>query len=108
MAQIVVRRSAAWGDKLREYRIIVDGAACGSIAERGEARIAVAPGRHVVRLKIDWCWSAPLTVDVEDGKEHVLECGPNANPFLVLLYISFWKNRYLWLRDSGATALAPG
>jgi hypothetical protein len=31
--------------------------------------------------------------------------GPNAHPFLALLYVTFLKNRYLWLRDSGTRAL---
>ena len=105
MAYLIVRRPVAFGDKGRNYRIIVDGKDCGTIAERGEARIAVDPGRHVVRMKIDWCWSEPLEIDVQAGSERVLECGPNANPFLVLLYITVFKNRYLWLRDGGAVAL---
>ena len=29
-------------------------------------------------------------------------CGPNANPWLVLLYIRLWRNRYLWLRPAAA------
>jgi hypothetical protein len=57
MAEIVVRRPSAWGDKMRNYRIIIDGKDHGTIAEKAEARIAVPPGPHVVRLKIDWCWS---------------------------------------------------
>jgi hypothetical protein len=105
MAYITVRRPSAMGDKMRKYRVFVDGVGCRDLAEGDEVRIAVTPGSHVVRMKIDWCWSPPLTVDVEEGAERLLECGPNANPFLVLVYITFLKDRYLWLRHAGTTAL---
>ena len=102
MAEIVVRRAPAWGDKLRAYRIFVNGEARGTVSENGEARIAVGPGRNVVRMKIDWCWSPAVDLDVEAGTVRTLECGPNAHPLLALVYITFLKNRYLWLRDSGS------
>jgi hypothetical protein len=105
MAEIVIRRPSAWGDKMRSYRIVVDGDHVGTVGENAEARIAVKPGRHTVRLKIDWCWSPPLEIDVDAGMQRTLECGPNAHPFLALVYITFLKNRYLWLRDSGTRAL---
>jgi hypothetical protein len=106
MAEIVVRRASAWGDKLRAYRIIVNGEDRGSVSENGETRIAVAPGRNVVRMKIDWCWSAAVDLDVDEGTVRALECGPNAHPFLVLFYISFLKHDYLWLRASRMHASA--
>jgi len=105
MSEILVRRSAAWGDKLRSYRIIIDGEHAGIVGENSEARIAVKPGRHTVRLQIDWCWSPPLELDIAAGTQRTLECGPNAHPLLALVYISFLRNRYLWLRDTGARAL---
>jgi hypothetical protein len=100
MAEIVVRRASAWGDKMRAYRIFINGENRGIVSENGETRIAVAPGRNVVRMKIDWCWSPAVDLDVEAGTVHALECGPNAHPLLALIYISFLKNRYLWLRAS--------
>jgi hypothetical protein len=106
MAEIVVhRRSALWQDRGRDYRIVIDGAHAGSVANGEKIRIAVAPGRHTVRMQIDWCWSPEVVVDVGTGMEHVFACGPNANPFLAVLYITLWKNKYLWLRESGAGAL---
>ena len=101
MSCIVVRRKSAWADKLRKYRIVVDGAVCGTVTDGAVARVAVHPGRHVVRLKIAWCWSAPVEVDVARGAERVLECAPATSSFLWLLYATFWRNRYISLRDAG-------
>jgi hypothetical protein len=106
MTAIVIRRPAAlWQDRARNYRIIIDGNDAGTIANKGETRIALPPGRHTVRLKIDWCGSPEIVVDVGPGTEHVLECGPNSNIFLAVLHLTIWKGEYLWLRDLGVRAL---
>jgi hypothetical protein len=105
MAEIVIRRlKALWQDRARAYQIIVDGMHAGTIGNDAEARIAVTPGRHTVRLEIDWCGSPEVEVDVGAGTECRLECGPNANPFMAFVYITFRKDRYLWLRDGGTQA----
>jgi hypothetical protein len=103
MSEIVVRRPAAlWQDRGRDYRIVVDGKDAGCVGNKGEARIAVTPGSHTVRMEIDWCRSPEVVVAVGAGTKRTLECGPNASPFLAFLYITVWKNKYLWLRDSCA------
>lgn len=106
MSEIVLRRPGAlWQDRARAYRIIVDGEEVGTITNKSESRITVPPGRHAVRLRIDWGASPELVVDVGAGAQYVLECGPNAHPFIAVLYITIWKNRYLWLRDAGPGSL---
>ena len=106
MAEIVVRRPATlWQDRARSYRIIIDGKEAGTIANKGETRFAVTPGRHAVCLKVDWCGSPEVVVHVGAGTEHVLECGPNANAFTAFHYATSRKDEYLWLRDSGASTL---
>lgn len=103
MSEIVVSRATAlWQDRGRNYRIVVDGHDAGTIGNNGEARIAVTPGRHRVHMQIDWCRSPEVEVDVGAGTERMLECGPNTNPFLSFLYVTVWKDKYLWLRDSGS------
>lgn len=106
MAELIVcRRFALWRDVARAYRVLVDGAECGTVAHRGELRIPITPGHHRVQVKIDWCASAPLDVDVAAGVEQVLDCGPNGNPLLVILYITVWKSKYLWLRKGAQYAV---
>lgn len=100
MAEIVVRRQRAfWQDVLRNYTVTVDGQDAGRISNGAELRIPVSPGTHTVQMKIDWCRSKPLAVNVETNRETVLECGPNADPlFTSLIYLTFLSSDYLWLR----------
>lgn len=108
MSEIVVRRKAAlWQDRGRSYGIFIDGAEVAKVASGEEVRIPVLPGKHVVVLKIDWCKSKSVQVELQPDEVRALECGPNATPLLALLFITFLRNRYLWLRptdNSVATA----
>lgn len=65
-----------------------------------EANIAVSPGKYTIRLKIDWCYSPELEIEITEGETVALECGPNANPFSAFIYILFLKQKYLWLNDA--------
>ena len=99
LGEIVLRReSAARQDRLRPYRVIVDQKEVAKVGNGAEARIPIPPGEHVVQMQIDWCYSNALNVVVEAGQAQRLVCGPNATPLLGLLYITFLRRKYLWLR----------
>ena len=99
LGEIVVRRENAWWqDRLRRYRVIVDEKEVARVGNGAEARISIPPGEHVVQMQIDWCYSNALSVVVQAGQAQPLVCGPNGAPLLALLYITFWRRKYLWLR----------
>lgn len=100
MTKIIVRREKAiWQDRGRQYIILLDGCEIGRVSNGAELEFDVEPGKHAVQMKIDWCHSRQFDIDVRLAETAILECGPNASPFLALLYITLWKNRYIWLRD---------
>lgn len=104
MTELILRRGAGWGDKWRSYAIIVDGREIGSIKEHTEVRVPVSAGTHELKLAIDWCRSPDFPVTVAEGKTVIIDCGPNANPFTSLLYITLFKNKYIWLKEADASS----
>src|SRR2546428_1532242 len=42
-------------DKLRHYRLLVDGDGAGIIAEGQALDLRVSTGEHRLRMKLDWC-----------------------------------------------------
>lgn len=99
MAELIVRRCAAkWQDRMRDYRVLVDGSERGRVGNGGEIRVLVEPGRHRVQVKIDWCGSPAVDVDVEEGVAQVLECGPNATQLTLMYYVFLRPGRYLTLQ----------
>ncbi len=99
MPRLVVHRSKSlWQDRARDYKVLVDGKEAGKVGSNCESTIELEPGTHTVRLQIDWCHSPEIRVSASPGEAIHLECGPNATPFLVLFYVTVWKDRYMWLR----------
>jgi hypothetical protein len=108
MAELIVRRRAAWWqDRMRDYIVLVDGSECGRVGNDGEVRVHVEPGRHCVQLKIDWCGSPAVDVDVPEGVVQVLDCGPNATPLTAFFYVIFRSGRYLTLQPGARGEAVP-
>jgi hypothetical protein len=50
----VERVAAPWRDKLRAYKIVVDGVTVGSVADGATKDVAVEPGPHTLHIKYVW------------------------------------------------------
>ena len=96
MSQIRLTRPRAWCDKLRAYRILVDGEKVGEIREGAYFAIPVSAGLHTIQLRIDWCSSPKIQVSVAPGQTGVVSCGPRYKPPLALLAVLIFPGRYLW------------
>lgn len=101
MTKIIVRRTKAiWQDRARKYNVLLDGKEVTRVSNGSEVEFEVEPGKHTVQMQIDWCSSQKFEVDATAAEPLILECGPNASPFLAFLYVTVWKNKYIWLRGS--------
>lgn len=89
------REKVAWADLLRAYTLLVDGAARGEVKQGETLEIELPPGEHRVQMKIDWATSPELVVSGDRDVD--LRCRANANPFLMWLYITIWRGRYIRL-----------
>jgi hypothetical protein len=97
--ELVVRRaSAVWQDRYRAYKVYVDGEQRDSINADSEVHIQVAPGKHACQLRLDWCSSPILEIEVAANETKIVECGSNANPFLSVIFVTFLRKRYIWVR----------
>jgi hypothetical protein len=61
---IVVTRASVWYGMLRRMRVTIDGEIVGRISAGETRSFPVAPGRHRVRVGIDWISSRELEVVV--------------------------------------------
>ena len=95
MTGLTFRRGDGWADRLRAYRIFVDGEQRAEINRNSEVAVATSAGRHRVQLKIDWASSPAIEVDVRNGKSEIIECRSNVKLALILLYITFLRHKYL-------------
>jgi hypothetical protein len=84
-------------DRIRKYQILVDGTELGTIKNGETVSLPIQPGRHEVKLKIDWAYSPPLEIDAPPGGTVKLRARPKANPLTALYYTLVAKEQYLLL-----------
>jgi hypothetical protein len=100
-AQITVRRTTSYADRLRDYKVKVDRVVVGSVGPGEAITIPISAGRRSLVIRIDWCGSEQIDFEVQPGQHVSFECGSNLTGWrilLTLLYITFRTNQYLWLR----------
>lgn len=75
-ARVEVSRSASGNrDRLRRYKVLVDGVEIGRVKRGETVSTNVGPGSHKLTIKIDWTVSE-VTFDA-DGRDSLhFECAP--------------------------------
>jgi hypothetical protein len=74
-----VRAAAPWRDRIRRYKVMVDGRQLGTIGNGETVELSVSSGPHRVRLAISWTGSPELEVQVPDGGVATVRCSAKAS-----------------------------
>jgi len=91
------RVGGRYRDAARSYKVLVDGNVAGRVKAGHDLAVSAEAGRHVVRLKVDYCRSRDVEVNVPDGGGVDLECRPNAGAWRVLWDTTIGAMRYITL-----------
>lgn len=97
---IRITRESGYADVLRAYQVVLDGKVVGKIKDGEQFEFDVAPGKHQLNLKVDWCRSNIVDFEVGQGAVE-FECGSNVggcNGPMAIVYVLFLSHDYLWLR----------
>ena len=93
---IIIKRGKGYADKMRAYKVLLDGTEIGDIRQGESKQFPVQEGKHTLQLKIDWCTSKPVTFDLAD-KSITFECGRNTATKAA--FSAFFKTKdYMWLK----------
>jgi hypothetical protein len=101
MTTISVSRDSGYADRLRDYRVLLDGAEIGRVGHGGEKSFEVAAGRHQLMMKLDWGRSNVLSFEAGLDQSMKFRCGSSLRGWrlaLTLYYATVGFRNYLWLR----------
>ena len=101
-----INRVTSYLDRIRAYKIVLDGVEVGQITAGESFDMTISPGEHRILLKIDWCRSNMLDFTAQAGAEVTLNCGSSLTGwriFMVFLYVSFLRDKYLWIQEGAKT-----
>ena len=98
LGRLTINRRHAYGDVIRPSRGVLDGDQVGEIFDDSSIELSVSPGQHELYLKIDWCRSPILSIEVRPNEDLELECHPAATFLTLLPRITLGRKRYIDLR----------
>lgn len=104
-SKVIVVRPDDDHDKVRKYKILIDGELKGNIGLDSTVVIDVAPGDHALQLKIDWGASDMINFSIDPREILEFHCGNNIaisglNPYRSSLHFSFkGRKKYLWIKQ---------
>ncbi|MDP2176038.1 MAG: hypothetical protein Q8K70_09025 [Bacteroidota bacterium] len=75
MATIRLKRTSEYNNRMRDFKIFIDGQQVGTIANGETKDFPTTVGQHIVTAKIDWCSSTDISVDVVDNHTKTLKVG---------------------------------
>ena len=100
-----LRRAAEFANWLRAYHVLVDGERVAKIGSGKEISVELAAGHHTVELKLDWCRSNRVDIEVRQGQPVRLHCGSNYTGLALFRGVGRMitdPQEYLWLRPAAS------
>ena len=102
MALLRIVRDSGYEDRVRAYKVIVDGKTAGEIRNGETKEFPVSSGQHEVSLKIDWCRSRVLPFTVAEGDSVTFDVQSSIRGRKVLAalwYTLFKRNSYILIEQ---------
>jgi len=75
METIRLKRTSEYNNRMRDYKIFIDGQQVGRIANGETKDFPATQGQHTVTAKIDWCSSPEILVDINENQTKNLKVG---------------------------------
>ena len=91
----VSRDDKPFPDRLRSYRVVLDGDTVGRVKRGETVTVQADVGQHELHLAIDWARSPSIELELAEDDERIIRCWPNAKPLLALYFMTFGRRRWI-------------
>jgi hypothetical protein len=93
----LIRRSG-FADRLRSYKIVINGMQVGTMANDTVLDLEVPSGPLTIQARLDWCRSRPLMIEAAPNQRIEIEVSNHWGALLGLWAITFGFGSYLTLK----------
>lgn len=69
MARIIISRSSEYVNRLRGYKVILDGEEVGLIKNGKTLELNAEPGIHTIKVTVDWCSSQEISFAIANNDD---------------------------------------
>jgi hypothetical protein len=97
-ARIKITRNNEYFGMGRGLKVFIDNTHVGDAGWNETSEFSVTPGQHVVYVEMDWCQSAPATVNLTDGDTSEFEVTVPAGQLAQTVAMTFKRKRFFGLK----------
>lgn len=108
--KIIVSRSSEWVNRLRGYKILINGNQAGTVKNGGSEEFLVQPGNNTVQCKVDWYSSSPFSIDIREGDTAYLKVRSGMKfywPFMIAVIIGVFLMFYYKGKQDAPAWITP-
>jgi hypothetical protein len=92
MSTLEITRHRGWTDKIRKWKVFIDGYELGRIRQGESLSWAIEPGEHELWLKVDWASSQSISFSIKPEETARFECRARGLP------LALWRfNWNAWI-----------
>lgn len=102
MGKIIITRDSGFTDRVRKYKVNINGENIGTIGNGETKEFKIEQGNYELFLKIDWCRSNKIIFENDDNDSY-FDCGSSLRGIkllFTLIYIIFMPHKYIWLKNA--------
>ncbi|MBV2360076.1 hypothetical protein KUH32_09845 [Thalassococcus sp. CAU 1522] len=96
-AVVIFSRAGGFADRIRAYRVLVDGSEAGHVSAGDTLCVPVSPGLHRIEARIDWCRSRTIEIDLAPGETRHIDIRNTYGAALALWAVTIGHRSYLTL-----------
>lgn len=88
--KIIISRSSEWMNRMRSFKVFINGNQEGTLKNGGSEEFSVLPGTISVQCKVDWYSSKPFSIDVKEGETAYLRVSSGMKyywPFFISIIV---------------------
>ena len=98
ISRLRIVRGSGYADRIRRYKISINGAQVGTIARDSVLDLEVPTRPLTIEARIDWGRSRPLTIEARPDQRIEIEVSNHWGALLSLWAITFGFRSYLTLK----------
>ena len=108
--KIILSRPSQWMNRIRGYKVLINGKQVGAIKNGATEEYLVEPGTNSIECKLDWCGSRTLPVNVQSGETAYLKVGSGMKLYylmVILLGVEVFLSFYYKGKPDKPTWVSP-
>ena len=85
--KVILSRPSQWMNRVRGYKVLINGNQVGIIKNAATEEYSVEPGTNSIECKLDWCGSRTLPINLQAGETIYLKVSSGMKLYFLMVIL---------------------